>query len=92
MTHKARKIIPAASFGVASRFRNPATGEEYAKVFPGKLYGTNETLMLVTLLGSCVSACIRDPMAGIGGMNHFMLPGGQLSKLDPKADHRHGQS
>jgi chemotaxis protein CheD len=31
--------------------------------------------MLVTILGSCVSACIRDPVTGIGGMNHFLLPG-----------------
>ena len=30
--------------------------------------------MLVTVLGSCVAACIRDPSAKIGGMNHFMLP------------------
>ncbi|HYE01418.1 MAG TPA: chemotaxis protein [Alphaproteobacteria bacterium] len=29
---------------------------------------------LVTTLGSCVAACIRDPVAGIGGMNHFLLP------------------
>ena len=28
-----------------------------------------------TLLGSCVAACIRDPVAGVGGMNHFLLPG-----------------
>lgn len=34
-----------------------------------------ENDMLVTLLGSCVAACIRDPVAGVGGMNHFMLPG-----------------
>jgi chemotaxis protein CheD len=32
-------------------------------------------LVLATLLGSCVSACIRDPIAGVGGMNHFLLPG-----------------
>jgi chemotaxis protein CheD len=31
---------------------------------------------LVTVLGSCVAACIRDPQFGIGGMNHFMLPDG----------------
>ena len=31
-------------------------------------------MMLVTVLGSCVAACIRDPQFGIGGMNHFMLP------------------
>ena len=29
---------------------------------------------IVTVLGSCVAACIRDPVAGVGGMNHFMLP------------------
>ena len=29
------------------------------------------------MLGSCVSACIRDPRRGIGGMNHFMLPEGE---------------
>jgi len=31
-------------------------------------------MLLVTVLGSCVAACIRDPERGIGGMNHFMLP------------------
>ena len=31
--------------------------------------------MLTTLLGSCVAACLRDPVARIGGMNHFLLPG-----------------
>ena len=31
-------------------------------------------MLLVTVLGSCVAACIRDPDSGIGGMNHFMLP------------------
>ncbi len=31
--------------------------------------------VLSTLLGSCVAACVRDPAAGVGGMNHFLLPG-----------------
>jgi chemotaxis protein CheD len=31
-------------------------------------------MLLVTVLGSCVAACIRDTDSGIGGMNHFMLP------------------
>ncbi len=35
-------------------------------------------LVLTTLLGSCVAACIRDPVKGIGGMNHFLLPGGDV--------------
>ena len=34
----------------------------------------NADEMLVTILGSCVSACIRDPVVAVGGMNHFMLP------------------
>lgn len=33
--------------------------------------------VLCTLLGSCVSACIRDPEAGVGGLNHFLLPEGE---------------
>lgn len=32
-------------------------------------------VVLSTILGSCVAACIRDPNAGVGGMNHFLLPG-----------------
>ena len=34
-------------------------------------------VVLGTILGSCVAACIRDPVAGIGGMNHFLLPGAE---------------
>ncbi len=30
-----------------------------------------------TLLGSCVAACLHDPVARVGGMNHFLLPGGE---------------
>ena len=32
-------------------------------------------VMMGTILGSCVAACMRDPVAGVGGMNHFLLPG-----------------
>lgn len=32
-------------------------------------------VVLATILGSCVSACLQDPVARIGGMNHFLLPG-----------------
>jgi chemotaxis protein CheD len=47
-----------------------------AKILPGEYYFTNKDMMIVTVLGSCVSACIRDRVTGIGGMNHFMLPDG----------------
>lgn len=45
-----------------------------AKILPGEYYFTCKDMMIVTVLGSCVSACIRDRTTGIGGMNHFMLP------------------
>ena len=31
--------------------------------------------MLTTILGSCIAACLWDPVRGVGGMNHFLLPG-----------------
>lgn len=48
------------------------------KILPGEHYVSGEpSEMIVTVLGSCVAACIRDPETGIGGMNHFMLPEGK---------------
>jgi chemotaxis protein CheD len=47
-----------------------------AKILPGEYYYTHDDMMIVTVLGSCVSACLRDRVNGIGGMNHFMLPDG----------------
>ncbi len=40
--------------------------------------------MLTTLLGSCVAACLRDPVARIGGMNHFLLPGQEAGEGAPR--------
>ncbi|BBP01227.1 chemoreceptor glutamine deamidase CheD [Sulfuriferula nivalis] len=45
-----------------------------AKLLPGEYYYTQKDMLIVTVLGSCVSACIRDKIRAIGGMNHFMLP------------------
>jgi chemotaxis protein CheD len=45
-----------------------------AKLLPGEYYVTTANEMLTTVLGSCISACIRETTLGIGGMNHFMLP------------------
>ena len=51
------------------------------KVYPGEYQVTSEPdETLVTVLGSCVSACIRDPVTGFGGMNHFMLAEDQDGK------------
>jgi chemotaxis protein CheD len=45
--------------------------------------------VLTTLLGSCVAACMRDPIAGVGGMNHFLLPGARETDAGRLAQ-RHG--
>ncbi|OYY92481.1 MAG: chemotaxis protein CheD [Hydrogenophilales bacterium 28-61-23] len=55
---------------------------EAAKILPGEYYVSGRDMLLVTVLGSCVSACIRDPKTGIGGMNHFMLPEGGGDRRD----------
>ncbi|HEY9099166.1 MAG TPA: chemoreceptor glutamine deamidase CheD [Thiobacillus sp.] len=58
---------------------------EAAKILPGEYYYTNKPMLIVTVLGSCVSACIRDRMSGIGGMNHFMLPNGEGDHRNPSS-------
>lgn len=45
-----------------------------AKILPGEYYVTTGSELVTTVLGSCISACIRDKVFGVGGMNHFMLP------------------
>lgn len=55
---------------------------EAAKISPGEYYFTNKDMLIVTVLGSCVSACIRDSITGIGGMNHFMLPDSATADKD----------
>lgn len=57
-------------------YRDPDLKVEAMKVLPGEYYVGGRDRVLTTVLGSCVSACIRDPALGIGGMNHFMLPAG----------------
>lgn len=45
-----------------------------AKILPGEFYISRGGELISTVLGSCISVCIRDKAMGIGGMNHFMLP------------------
>ncbi len=60
------------------------------KLLPGEYYVTNKDVLLVTVLGSCVAACIRDNLSGIGGMNHFMLPDGGDANSPMNASARYG--
>ncbi len=48
---------------------------QVAKILPGEFYVASTDMAISTVLGSCISACIRDTQLKIGGMNHFMLPG-----------------
>ena len=57
-----------------NRYYDRHFDSEAAKILPGEYFVTNTGMLLVTVLGSCVAACIRDTKSGIGGMNHFMLP------------------
>jgi chemotaxis protein CheD len=56
------------------RFWDPRHSAWAAKLVPGDFYVTEHNEVLLTVLGSCVSVCIRDPVLKVGGMNHFMLP------------------
>ncbi|MDR9499114.1 MAG: chemoreceptor glutamine deamidase CheD [Hydrogenovibrio sp.] len=53
---------------------DPAEGLNTIKILPGEFYVTKNNERIETVLGSCIAACARDPVTGVGGMNHFMLP------------------
>jgi chemotaxis protein CheD len=50
---------------------------------PGEFYASNSDVVLTTLLGSCVSACLYDPVNRVAGMNHFLLSNRRYSKEIP---------
>ena len=56
------------------------------KIKPGEFYVTNNHEAVTTVLGSCVTACIRDPVTGVGGMNHFLLPDFEDHRNTPFSD------
>ena len=46
------------------------------KVLPGEFFVSHDSLAIMTVLGSCIAACLWDSRMRVGGMNHFMLPDG----------------
>ncbi|MFK5986646.1 MAG: chemoreceptor glutamine deamidase CheD [Pseudomonadota bacterium] len=68
--------LPAVFSGFESinRYWDKTHNSFAAKILPGEYFVTAEDEIIVTVLGSCISACVRDKIFGIGGMNHFMLP------------------
>nr|EES52287.1 MAG: putative MCP protein methylation stimulating protein (CheD) [Leptospirillum ferrodiazotrophum] len=69
-----RRQDPPAPQRLVQRLLDTQFKKNAVRLLPGESFYTPKDLLLVTTLGSCVSACIRDPTTGIGGMNHFMLP------------------
>lgn len=61
-------------FAHIRRMRDNRFPHEIASILPGEFFVSADPMIVYTVLGSCVSACVRDPIAGVGGMNHFMLP------------------
>ncbi len=57
-------------------FHDAGLGRALVKVLPGEYFVYSEDVAVSTTLGSCVAACLHDASAGVGGMNHFMLPDG----------------
>ena len=55
-------------------YYDPALDADVIKLLPAEWRVSSEPLALATVLGSCVAACLYDPIAKVGGMNHFMLP------------------
>jgi chemotaxis protein CheD len=68
-----------------ARYFDKQFGLQAVKILPGQFHSAQGDAVIVTVLGSCVSACLWDPALRIGGMNHFMLPGSERSAGTPGA-------
>ena len=71
---RSRKPGEASFFYMDHHFQHNAV-----KVLPGEYFVSDESLVIMTVLGSCIAACLWDSRARVGGMNHFMLPDGDLA-------------
>jgi len=71
---KSESVAHDDAFAHIRRMRDNRFPHEIASILPGEFFVSKEPMVVYTVLGSCISACIRDPLVGVGGMNHFMLP------------------
>ena len=85
-TYNQPKVL--RGFSHINRYWDKTRGCWGAKIMPGQYYVTISDEIITTVLGSCISACIRDSKLGIGGMNHFMLPSSDIeaAKLNTTTD------
>ena len=80
--HKPLSEPSVSGFEQINRYWDPRNQSIAAKILPGEYYVTQDDEIISTVLGSCVSACVRDKVSGVGGMNHFMLPETTLKRLN----------
>ena len=75
-SRRAQKLPPLISgeFTFVNRYWDQGNQVFAAKLLPGEYFVSAAQEMITTVLGSCIAVCVRDPVLGIGGMNHFMLP------------------
>ena len=66
--------VALPGFEHVQRAWDPEQARWTARLMPGEYYVTTHDEAITTVLGSCIAACVRDPVLRIGGMNHFMLP------------------
>ena len=87
-----KQEMPVSEYFLGNkRFHDDKENIDVVKIFAGDWYvSTQGNEMIATILGSCVSACIRDPVVRIGGMNHFLLPGDDNSSSNVSESARYG--
>jgi chemotaxis protein CheD len=83
-------IIEQPGAMAANHYYDPYFAKEAVKVLPGEYYATATDQLIVTVLGSCIAVCLRDRISGVGGMNHFMLPGASDEALSTANSPRYG--
>jgi chemotaxis protein CheD len=78
-----RAAAPSAS--ACRRFFHAGEAAWHVQITQGDAYVSADPKdVLTTVLGSCIAACIRDPKAGVGGMNHFLVPDGAGRDADAR--------
>lgn len=73
-----------------TRFWDGTHQRERVMIGPGQFFVAGGELVIGTILGSCISACIWDEVAAVGGMNHFLLPGISQDAEDEARELRYG--
>ena len=71
-----RRKRPSAGATRSSVTSPSAVPESTDYLYPGQLFASPAPSAVMTVVGSCVAVCLWDPEAGVGGVNHYLLPRG----------------